>query len=87
MAVAYSQYAQVELKPHGPSCLIWRLHPNGGRMAAVSIPRSDAVRVCDRGWLRIMGRRAVIGEVLDWEANDRVALRIVFDEPFPQRHP
>ena len=68
--------------------LLWRLHPNGGRVAVVSLPRDACARVMARGWLTINGHRAVTGDVLcDEPLPGRTAFRIVFDEPYPDPHP
>lgn len=67
--------------------LLWRLHPNGGRVAAVAVPRVDRRRLMDRGWLKVNGHRAVITEFLHEEAAGMDAIRIVFDEPYPDPHP
>lgn len=67
--------------------LLWRLHPNGGRVAAVSVPSEDVDRLRRRGWLKINGHRAAIKEVLSEENGDRTSIRIVFDEPYPDPHP
>jgi hypothetical protein len=41
----------------------------------------------DRGWLKVNGHRAVITEFLHEEAAGMDAIRIVFDEPYPDPHP
>ena len=67
--------------------LLWRLHPNGGRVAAVAIPRRDRARLLERGWLTVNGHRATITEFLHEESGGMDALRICFDEPYPDPHP
>ncbi|MGH3610008.1 MAG: hypothetical protein ACRDRD_18255 [Pseudonocardiaceae bacterium] len=66
--------------------LHWRLHPNGGRVAAVAVPLAEAPRLVERGWIRINGERAVVAERLVDETYN-AALRIVFDRPYPESHP
>lgn len=63
----------------------WRMHPNGGRVAAISVGRDAAQRLVERGWLKIDGERAVIQESEPEDGG--VALRIVFDRPYPYPHP
>ena len=68
--------------------LLWRLHPNGGRVAGVSVPCADAERLLDRGWLKVNGERALIMAVEENEPiPSRVRLRILFDKPYPDSHP
>lgn len=67
--------------------LLWRLHPNGGRVASVAVPRRDTARLLERGWLKINGHRAVISEFLHEERHGMDALYITFDEPYPDPHP
>lgn len=66
--------------------LHWRLHPNGGRVAGVAVPKDEAAGLIARGWLRIQGERAVIDATVDEEAHNTM-LRIVFDRPYPYPHP
>lgn len=68
--------------------LLWRLHPNGGRVAAVAVPRQDTDRLMRQGWLKINGRRAMIVELLHHEdLTGMDALLIYFDDPYPDPHP
>jgi hypothetical protein len=66
--------------------LLWRQHPNGGSIAAVSVPARRAPFLQGRGWLKINGCRARILERFE-DAPERVALRIEFEAPFPWPHP
>ena len=68
--------------------LLWRRHPNGGRVAAVAVPHATAALLLERGWLTVDGVRAVIAEVDQVEPlTGRTSLRILFDEPYPHPHP
>lgn len=68
--------------------LLWRLHPNGGQVAVVSVSRGDSERLMRRGWLTINGHRAQTVEVMcDEPLPGRTAIRIHFDEPYPDPHP
>jgi len=66
--------------------MIWRKHPNGGRVATVSVPTADANQILQRGWLSVNGSRAT-AEFIESERGDRTALRISFAIPYPFPHP
>lgn len=69
-----------------PGSLHWRLHPNGGMVAAVAVPLSEADRLVERGWLSINGERASITDRYEDEVHN-ANLRIVFARPYPEPHP
>jgi hypothetical protein len=67
---------------------VWRLHPNGGRIASLAVDRDYTERLLERGWLSVNGCRALVIEVLDREPLTGMdALRIQFEEPYPWPHP
>lgn len=69
--------------------LLWRLHPNGGRVAVVAVPSQDREGLMRQGWLKVNGCRATITEWFEDAENlsGMDALRIVFDKPYPEPHP
>jgi hypothetical protein len=69
-----------------PHTLVWRLYPNGGRIAAVAIPLEEADRIAARGWIKINGHRAQIAERFPDEVYN-ATFRIAFDEPYSDPHP
>lgn len=69
------------------SDLLWRLHPNGKRLAGVSITAEAFERIRGRGWLSVNGRRADVQALEAHEDGDRVRLRIFFHEDYPDAHP
>lgn len=67
--------------------LIWRLHPNGGRVAVVAIPDDEKwPLIRERGWITIDGHQATVQETMP-DAEGMVSFRIAFDEPYPHPHP
>lgn len=68
--------------------LLWRKHPNGGRLAAVAVPADDSAKLQARGWLKINGHRAAIVGLEQHEPLTGMdSLLICFDEPYPDPHP